>query len=341
MEKIWIVEQYVLTKNSTEVLRRFQRQFDVPPPCRQTVRDLYDKFHRTGSVADKPRSGRPVTSTGADQMEMVSNIIRRNENTSVSRLSIQTGIEGRSVRRILRKLDLRPWRPTQVQALGDDDYDRRMEFCATWLTKLEENAELSDLVLWSDESVFKLNGNVNRHNCVYWSERNPHVLMEQQHQAPGVCVWAGMWSGGIIGPYFFESTVTAEAYREMLVDFLLPRMLSLPRATEMWFMQDGASSHYATIARNVLDAHFPGRWIGRRGTIEWPPRSCDLTPLDFFLWGYLKDLVYSRSPRTLLDLQYRIVEAMNFIPLEMILRVIRHVPERLRLCYASGGAHVL
>ena len=97
--------------------------------------------------------------------------------------------------------------------------------------------------------------------------------------------------------------MTAQEYREMLLNFLIPEMLSLPRAAELWFMQDGASSHYATIVRNVLYAHFTDRWIGRRGTIDWPPRSCDLTPMDFFLWGYLKDLVYSQSPRTLADLQ--------------------------------------
>ena len=341
MEKIWLVENFILTKNSAEVRRRFQREFDAPPPSHHTVRDLYDKFRNTGSVADKARSGRPTTSTGADQAEVISTIIQRNSNTSVRRLSAQTGIERTSVWRMLRKLDLTPWRPTQVQALGDDDYDRRMEFCATWLTKLEENANLNDLVLWSDESVFKLNGNVNRHNCIYWSQRNPHVLMEQQHQAPGVCLWAGMWSGGIIGPYFFENTVTAAEYHEMLANFLLPQILSLPRANEIWFMQDGASSHYANIVRNFLDTHFANRWIGRRGSVDWPPRSCDLTPMDFFLWGYVKDLVYSTSPRTLLELKYRIVEAMNFIPHEMIMRVIGHVPERLRQCYANGGAHVL
>jgi hypothetical protein len=136
-----------------------------------------------------------------------------------------------------------------------------MEFGATWLTKLEENADLNDLVLWSDESVFKLNGkrlvkvpdtdahehgrrrDRTRHNCIYWSQRNPHVLMEQQHQAPDVCLWVGMWSGDIVGPYFFENTVTAAEYHEMLADFLLPQILSLPRDNETWFMQDGASSH--------------------------------------------------------------------------------------------------
>jgi hypothetical protein len=35
-----------------------------------------------------------------------------------------------------------------------------------------------------------------------------------------------------------------------------------------------------------------GRWIGRGGPIAWPPRSPDLTPLDIFLWGYVKNTVY-------------------------------------------------
>ncbi len=44
--------------------------------------------------------------------------------------------------------------------------------------------------------------------------------------------------------------------------------------------------------RAWLDEKFPGRWIGRRGPIEWPTRSPDLSPCDFFLWGYLKNIVY-------------------------------------------------
>ena len=42
-----------------------------------------------------------------------------------------------------------------------------------------------------------------------------------------------------------------------------------------------------------LDATFPNRWIGRDGPTPWPPRSPDITPLDFFLWGYVKDKVFS------------------------------------------------
>jgi hypothetical protein len=45
--------------------------------------------------------------------------------------------------------------------------------------------------------------------------------------------------------------------------------------------------------RDCLDATFPNRWLGRDGPIAWPPRSPDITPLHFFLWGYVKDKVYA------------------------------------------------
>ena len=43
--------------------------------------------------------------------------------------------------------------------------------------------------------------------------------------------------------------------------------------------------HWALTVRESLNNSFPQRWIGRDGPIAWPPRSPDLTPLDFFFWG--------------------------------------------------------
>ena len=49
---------------------------------------------------------------------------------------------------------------------------------------------------------------------------------------------------------------------------------------------------YANKVRNYLNEQFPGTWIDA-GVAEWPARSPDLTPLDFFFWGMLKDGVYA------------------------------------------------
>ncbi|GFT66390.1 hypothetical protein TNCV_3208341 [Trichonephila clavipes] len=68
---------------------------------------------------------------------------------------------------------------------------------------------------------------------------------------------------------------------------------------ELWFQQDGATCHTARATIDLLKDTFGDRLISRFGPVNWPPRSCDLTPLDYFLWGYVKSLVYADKPQTL------------------------------------------
>jgi hypothetical protein len=59
------------------------------------------------------------------------------------------------------------------------------------------------------------------------------------------------------------------------------------------FQQDGAPPHWGSNVRRFSDVAFPNRWIGRDGPTPWPPRSPDITPHDLFLWGSVKDKVFS------------------------------------------------
>ncbi|KAJ4431095.1 hypothetical protein ANN_19690 [Periplaneta americana] len=72
-------------------------------------------------------------------------------------------------------------------------------------------------------------------------------------------------------------------------------------------MHDGAPAHFSRTALRYLDRRFPDRWICRGGPIAWHPRSPDLNPLDFYLWGHLKSLVYSSPVPDLESLRNRIV----------------------------------
>ncbi|KYN03855.1 hypothetical protein ALC62_05283, partial [Cyphomyrmex costatus] len=65
------------------------------------------------------------------------------------------------------------------------------------------------------------------------------------------------------------------------------------------------------IARHQLNRIFPGRWIGKHGPHNWPPRSPDLTILDYYLWGTIKDLVYRERPTTAEDMKNRIRQAIQ------------------------------
>ncbi|CAF3955968.1 unnamed protein product, partial [Rotaria sp. Silwood1] len=57
---------------------------------------------------------------------------------------------------------------------------------------------------------------------------------------------------------------------------------------------DDASPHYGQFVRDYLDGTFL-HWIGHRRTVEWPPRSPDLTPCDFSQWGIVKDRLCAKS----------------------------------------------
>jgi hypothetical protein len=71
----------------------------------------------------------------------------------------------------------------------------------------------------------------------------------------------------------------------------------------------------------------------------WPPRRPDLTPPDYFLWGYLKQVVYSNRPRTIEDLKQNTEVAISNISQETLKKVVRNMVTRVNTCYAENGGH--
>ncbi|GFV50058.1 transposable element Tc3 transposase [Trichonephila clavipes] len=92
---------------------------------------------------------------------------------------------------------------------------------------------------------------------------------------------------------------------------------------------------------DLLKDTFGDRLISRFGPVSWPPRSCDLTPLDYFLWGYVKSLVYADKPQTLDHLEDNIRRVIADIRPQMLEKVIEHWTSRLDYIRASrGGSHM-
>ncbi|GBN11466.1 hypothetical protein AVEN_275425-1 [Araneus ventricosus] len=79
------------------------------------------------------------------------------------------------------------------------------------------------------------------------------------------------------------------------------------------FQQDGAPPHCGNIVREFLDTTFPQRWISRGAVMAWPPRSPDITPFDFYLWGYVKQHVYSERINDINHLKQRITDVIHSV----------------------------
>ncbi|XP_025198467.1 uncharacterized protein LOC112596862 [Melanaphis sacchari] len=103
-------------------------------------------------------------------------------------------------------------------------------------------------------------------------------------------------------------------------------------------VQDGAPAHNAIIVRQYLNDQFGNNWMGTNGSIPWPARSPDLTPLDFFLWGHLKTVVYADPPINLQHLKQKITEACSKLTKEQITAASQdEVNRRLQSCLLNNG----
>jgi hypothetical protein len=106
-------------------------------------------------------------------------------------------------------------------------------------------------------------------------------------------------------------------------------------------MQDGAPPHIAKPVMQLLKRHFGNnRLISRHCPTAWPPRSPDLNPCDFWLWGYLKNVVYSGSIANLAELKARIAQHIHNVTPKILLYVVEHVVYRFQLVTDNGGKYI-
>lgn len=315
-------------------------------PTEHTIGNVVRKFEQTGSVADihRPTHHRNVRSH--ENIAAVAESVEEDPTTSINRRSQQLGLSYGSLWRILHlDLHLHPYKVRLAQKLERGDHGMRRAYVEWVLQKQQENADFSNQIFFTDEAHFELGGYVNTQNCRIWGSENPHVVVQKPMHPPKVTVWCALWSGGIIGPYFFENdegdtvTVNGDRYGKMLTDFFLPAIEPMD-TDDMWFQQDGATCHTTRPNMALLRTKFEGRIISRFGDVNWPSRSCDLTPLDFFLWGYAKDRVYEDDPQDLEQLKANIRRVIAEIVPQMCKKVIENYLFRIDVCEKALGGHL-
>ncbi|GFW02413.1 putative LOC100569746 [Trichonephila clavipes] len=132
-------------------------------------------------------------------------------------------------------------------------------------------------------------------------------------------------------------TVNGDRYRAIITNFFIPE-LNNHDVQELWFQQDGATCHTARATINLLKDTFGYRLISRFVPVNRPPRSCDLTPLDYFLYDYVKSLVHADKPQTLDHLEDNIRRVFADIRPQMLENVIKNWTSRLDYIRASRGS---
>lgn len=311
----------------------------------------YRRLRETGTVSRRRTDlGRPrVNNIEEEQDNEIIRRFRLDPTTSTHAVARALGLSPWKVWYTVNTVGLYPYHYTPVHVIEEGDPVRRLDFCRFMLNADLEDPSFLRNILWTDESKFSKDGITNYHNAHYWApkaQRNPNVKRIKGSQRRfSLNVWMGIISNHLVGPYFLPENLNGEHYENFLKENFMELLHDLPLnlRRDMWFQHDGCPAHFRRSVRVWLDSNFNNKWIGRGGPVPWPARCPDLTPMDFYVWGHMKSLVYKENhPITSVEvLRQRILDAANEIRRGLTTVVVKSgLRRRMRECVRNGGGHV-
>lgn len=341
-ERVEIVELFFENgRSAKEVQRKWSNKYGRHSriPARKTINDIVSRFHETGSVNDRSRPGRP---SNEDAVEAVGELIQDNPSSSMRQIAKQIGHSTSFVHNVCRRmLKLYPYRIQLHHALQPTDHALRVSFCEWIREKVSVDEDFLSNVYFSDEAHFWLNGYVNSQNYRIWGTENPHQSVPKTLHSERLTIWVAVSEKRLVGPFYRTGNIDQVVYRSIILDDFVPALTEANvDLSSVWFQQDNATPHTANATLALLNSLFGPRVISRDP--RWPPRSPDLSPNDFWLFGHLKDVVYREGVPASLDiLKARIESAINDITADVLRRVIVSFDERVDACLQMNGAHLV
>ena len=347
-QRVWICLEYARVNNAHEVRRRWPAHFPGRIPSITTILKNVRKLNQNATChnLNKGQSGRPKTALTPQNIDNVRRSLVQDGNRSSRRNGL--GLTQSSFVRITHQIKFHPYVLVRRQGLRDGDPAQRLNFCNRLIQMNQNDRNFLQNLISSDEAIFSLNSEVNTRNvrkyCQFGNGHPDDHYVSFEQGADQLMVWIGLTgSGSILGPHFIQGNLNTQEYLRIVRYNVVQRdfrRLNINRL-QMWWQQDGASAHTSNASLRYLRGQFPGKVISKRGDWPWPPRSPDLTVCDFFLWGFLKQKIWSRpiddQPKNLRQLREAIIlECQNLQP-EMIEKAFRGMIVRARKCINVNG----
>lgn len=335
-------------------------------PVKRSIRLMYNKLKRNCTVLNCNSKASPgLTYSGSkrtvrtplntrrvkntliqDARKLRKNIGRDHSPLSSSRRN-RLGIKKSSFNRITKDLNYHPYKPMKRQKLMNGDPARRLAFSRWMVQKTELELEM---FCFSDEANFDLNGHVNSQNIRQYAVKKtvdrehggcPDDHIQERSITKKLMVFAGVKADGIFGLKFLRNeSMNEPKYKRLLQYTVLPQLRANNGGdlTGLTWAQDGAPCHTARDNVRYLNRQFgPNNVISIGARREWPARSPDLNPLDFFLWGYLKSKVYYPHPRNIDELELAIQREVQLIDPVMCRNAVMSVRRRAVKCIEKNG----
>lgn len=332
-QRIFLIEQYIKSGNSYEHCTQHFRDRYGHTPSRATIAKWVKKWKDTGSIRTAKRVRRRSV-LNPNKMNEIRESLTRSPRKSLRRLSHQTQVSLYSTWKATKLLHFKPYKITAVQQLQPLDHEKRITYCNWFFQHVADGILDPQLLFVTDEAWFHLNGYVNSQNNRYWATENPHETFQMPLHDIKVGVWCAISARRII-TIFFDDTINSNRY---VTNILTPFFDQLTEEEKLYsyFQQDGATAHTAEKSLNRLEQLFEDRVVSKG---IWPPRSPDLSPCDYFLWGHVKDHVYRNNPQSREELKNNIRDFIGNIPRDTLQSVFQNIFKRYQLCLQTGGLH--
>lgn len=301
--------------------RQLGRQFGC---SEKAVRDLLKRVAETGTIQDRPRSGRPSKVSVRQQRTLARSCVRDRRKTAQDhKLELRKfggpDVSLTTVRRILRRYGLRGCIALKKPFISAKNRKARLQWA-----KQHQHWTLQkwSTVLFSDEKKFNRFGSDGR---VYVRRRvgealHPSCLRGTVKGGGGSLMAWGCFSASGTGPlHRIHGIMDQNVYRNVLEEVMLPHVEeNMP--LRWWFQQDNDPKH---TAKSV------GRWFEEEQipVLPWPSQSPDLNPIEN-LWNRVDASVKEAKPTTLQELEAVLRQAWASIPASTCVQLVASMPRR-------------
>jgi histone-lysine N-methyltransferase SETMAR len=198
----------------------------------------------------------------------------------------------------------------------------------------------------TDESWFYLDGTEGKRKVCYIKKSDPNyerLIFEQDSSRPaGFMVWGGISSKGKTSLRFVQpgAKINSQYYiTKILKPFLshdLPRLYPESEKIKPVFHQDSAPSHTSKATITYLNESK----INYVKPEEWMPKSPDVAPMDYAIWGHLKQRLNKKKIETLDELKKKLLYEWKKMAQSYIDRVLAYWPKRAFLVFKARGFHI-
>jgi transposase len=293
---------------------------------KNTVNNILDKYEKTRTVHDRPKSGRKRKLSKAEVSRAVKKAKKGKTAPQIAR-ELKNKVNPRTIRRRLREAGLFYGRVIKEEKLTASHKKNRLQY----------SKDMKDFqwkrVLFSDEKTFEL-GSGPTH---MWQEHGDREVMEYVKHAPKLHAWGGIGYYMKTELYFFQENLTSELYQSILKDHLSESKLiyaskAPKKLPENWnFLQDNATTHKAKKSMEVVR-----ELVGDR-LISHPAKSPDLNPIED-MWSYLDRKVRAARITSIRTLKRFLKKEWKSLPWSEIRKSVGSMPRRLKSCIERRGS---